>query len=168
MFDHIFKMNLTNTEINHSIINNTIDLISGSGNISINSSNSVVNVNGSNILESSSETTTAFTSAIVSSAIHFRNSFDASRIFPGNGTHLIENFKNININITDEDLHDFAKKLLEFNQYNASSENESIACEHYCNGFVKDVFTSYKRMHGYISLAVSSLSTNKFNAYINF
>lgn len=153
MHDQIFKMNFTNTAINHSIINNTIDLMSGGGsNGSISNASIAITSDNSSILESSSESTTAFTSAIVSSAIHFRNAFDAARMFPGNGTHLID-LKNINI--TDEDLHDFAKKLLEYNQFNLSSENESINCMHYCDGFVKDVFSSYKRMHGYISLAVS-------------
>lgn len=162
-------MNFTNMAINHNIINNTIDLISGTSGDGNNSGGggSVVGVNGiantnftssnSNYFESSSESPNAFTSSIVSSAMHIRNSFDATR----NGTHLID-LKNINI--TDEDLHDFAKKLLELNQFNLSSENESIACEHYCNGFVKDIFTSYKRMHGYISLAVRTLFNN-FNNY---
>lgn len=140
MHDHIFKMNFTNTAINQSILNNTIDWTNGSSS----NSTTVGNGNTSNILESSSESSTAFTSAIVSSAMHFRNTFDAS--------HQID-LKNANI--TAEELQEFLKKLVEYNQYNLSSENESIACEHYCNGFVKDVFTSYKRMHGYISLVVS-------------
>lgn len=150
-------MNFTNMAINHSIINNTIDLISGtsgdgnsSGGVAVNGIANTNFTSNSNYFESSSESPNAFTSTIVSSAMHIRNSFDATR----NGTHLID-LKNINI--TDEDLHDFAKKLLELNQFNLSSENESIACEHYCNGFVKDIFSSYKRMHGYISLAVRTI-----------
>lgn len=108
---------------------------------------------GGNIttLESSSESTTALTSAIVSSAIHFRNAFD-TRTLPANGSHLID-LKNINV--TDDELHDFAKKLLEYNQFNRSHANESLACKYYCDGFFKDLFSGYKSMHGYISLAVS-------------
>lgn len=57
-------------------------------------------------------------------------------------------------NITNSDLANFAKQLLEF-QHKQCKPNESIACQYYCNGFFKELFTSYKNMHGYISLAVS-------------
>lgn len=132
-------MNFTNNVLNHSIINNTIDLMANG------------NVSG---LETSSESTTTSLTSIVSSAIHFPNAFDGTRLFPGNGTHFID-LKNINV--TDDELHDFAKKLLEYNQYNRSHVNESFACKYYCDGFFKDLFSSYKTMHGYISLAVSIL-----------
>lgn len=71
-------------------------------------------------------------------------------------------------NLTKEDVMDFLKRELEIikNQHlihapvnqcipiNHTS-SESIACQFYCNGFFKELFTSYKSMHGYISLAVS-------------
>lgn len=65
-------------------------------------------------------------------------------------------------NVTNEELMDFFKKslILEYqhhhaNQVNQCKPSESIACQYYCNGFFKEIFTSYKSMHGYISLAVS-------------
>lgn len=131
--------NYANTILNQSIPINDIDLMVGEN---------------ASVLESSSESTTALT-AIVSSAIHFRNAFDTTRILSGNATHLID-LKNINV--TDDELHDFAKKLLEYNQYNRSHGNESLTCKYYCDGFFKDLFSSYKNMHGYISLAVSIIN----------
>ncbi|XP_031640943.1 sex peptide receptor [Contarinia nasturtii] len=133
-------MNYTNTAINH------IDGYSGN-NITGNSSNY--------ILESSSnDSATTLASAVVSNAIHFvQNAFNSTRKYDGNAT------DDKNINVTDAELHDFVLKLLEYNQFNLSTDNESVACEHYCNGFVKDVFSNYKRMHGYISLAICIFGT---------
>lgn len=64
-----------------------------------------------------------------------------------------------NSNITTEDVLDFLKQLriLNVQQQNQCKLNESIACQYYCNGFFKELFTSYKSMHGYISLAVSTI-----------
>lgn len=129
-------MNFTNSALN--IINNTMDLMSGGGNMTA--------------LESNNESTNALTSAIVSN--HIRNVFDTR---PANGTHSID-LKNINV--TYDELHDFAIKVLKYNQYtnhNRSHANESLACRYYCDGFFKDLLSSYKDMHGYISLAVSIL-----------
>lgn len=64
-----------------------------------------------------------------------------------------------NTNYTQEELMDFFKKsvILEIQKQNQCKLNESIACQYYCNGFFKELFTSYKSMHGYISLAVSTI-----------
>lgn len=70
------------------------------------------------------------------------------------------------LNLTGEEINDFFNKatIEEVKNINRTTThtngtgNEHGACEFYCNGVIKDVFTNYKGMHGYISLAVIVLN----------
>lgn len=127
-------MNYTN-----AVLNNTLDLL-GDGNIST--------------LMTKSDSITTFASAIISDAMYFNSDVDIKR-------NLAKK-----LNLTGDEINDFFNKAtieeakninrtttaIVRAQTNATTNNS--ACEFYCNGFIKDVFTNYKGMHGYISLAV--------------
>lgn len=110
------------------------------------------NINGYTLEPNVNDNVTTLATAVVSSAIHsVQNVIDPTRKYEANVT------DGKNITITEAEIHAFVMKMLEFHQNNLNTENESVVCEHYCNGIVKDVFSNYKRMHGYISLVVSKL-----------
>lgn len=135
-------MNYTN-----AMVNGTLDLLAGdSANIST--------------LVSRSESITTFASAIISDAMYFNSDMDIR--------------KNLakKLNLTGDEINDFFNKatIEEAKNINRTTTaigrgtthpnstgngNAAAACEYYCNGIIKDVFTNYKNMHGYISLAVS-------------
>lgn len=135
------KMNYTN-----AVINGTLDLLAGDGaNIST--------------LVSRSDSITTFASAIISDAMYFNSDMDIR--------------KNLakKLNLTGDEINDFFNKAtLEeakninrtttaigrgTSHPNSTGNDNAAVCEYYCNGLIKDVFTSYRNMHGYISLAVS-------------
>lgn len=79
-----------------------------------------------------------------------------------NATHFLK-LNNISINdlnITSENFNDFFKKLIQLSKpVNASGidahSNEHDSCDDYCKGFIKDIFGTYRGIHGYLSLLVS-------------
>lgn len=138
------KMNYTN-----AVLNGTLDLLAGdSTNIST--------------LVSRGDSITTFASAIISDAMYFNSDIDIR--------------KNLakKLNLTGDEINDFFNKATieeakNINRTttaigrgashpNSTGNNDASACEYYCNGLIKDVFTNYKNMHGYISLAVSNKS----------
>lgn len=113
-------------------------------------------------------TTTSTVASIAPSAVMHNNNVElynmgANKMFSENSTQHLIDLKNISItdlNITADYLNDFLKKLLQLskplNESGDEEDHESSACQYYCNGFVKDLFGSYKNVHGYISLVVST------------
>lgn len=63
------------------------------------------------------------------------------------------------LNLSSGIVKDFITKLNDLINKQANESinngNDSIACRYYCNGAIKDVCSSYKNVHGYISLVVS-------------
>lgn len=123
--------------------------------------------------------TTAATAIAPSASVMHNNAIthmETTKMFSENATRLFD-FKNITItdfNITTDNINDFLKKLWQLskplNETVEDDDNELSACQYYCNGFVKDLFGSYKSVHGYISLVVSNwfqcvlpLSTHPFS-----
>lgn len=135
-------MNYTN-----AVVNGTLDLLAGdSANIST--------------LVSRSDSITTFASAIISEAMYFN----------GGEMDMRKNLAK-KLNLTGDEINDFFNKAAmeeakNINRTttaigrgtshpNSTGNDNAAACEYYCNGLIKDVFTNYKSMHGYISLAVS-------------
>lgn len=86
----------------------------------------------------------------------------ATNIIHENATHFLkQNNISINdLNITSENFNDFFKKLIQLSKpVNASGidahSNEHGSCDDYCKGFIKDIFGTYRGIHGYLSLLVS-------------
>lgn len=83
-------------------------------------------------------------------------------MFHENATQFLK-LNNISINdlnITSENFNDFFKKLIQLSKsVNASGHdahsNDHYSCDEYCNGFIKDIFGTYRGIHGYLSLLVS-------------
>lgn len=91
-----------------------------------------------------------FASSIITDAMYYSNDMDIKR-------NLAKK-----LNLTGDEINDFFNKatIEEAKNINRTghtniSANGNNACEYYCNGLIKDIFTNYKCMHGYISLAVS-------------
>lgn len=65
------------------------------------------------------------------------------------------------LNLSNENVRDFIDKLRDLMNKQANetvsvgNENDSIACQ-LCNEFINDMCSSYKDIHGYISLVVSA------------
>lgn len=102
----------------------------------------------------------------------------STKMFQQNATKYFES-QNINIsnlNITNDNINDFIKKLLQLSKPNNLSETTHIAadgygavggsgtsdfgddtetCQNYCSGPIRDMLLGYKSVHGYISLVVS-------------
>lgn len=134
-------MNYTN-----ALVNGTLDLLAG-------------DTTNMSALVPRGDSITTFASAIISDAMYFNSDLDIR--------------KNLakKLNLTGDEINDFFNKATieeakNINRTttvigrggglhsNASGDDSAAVCEYYCNGLIKDVFTSYRNMHGYISLAV--------------
>lgn len=102
----------------------------------------------------------------------------STKMFQQNATKYFES-QNINIsnlNITNDNINDFIKKLLQLSKPNNLSDTTHIAadgygggsgtgdfgddtetCQNYCSGPIRDMLLGYKSVHGYISLVVSTV-----------
>lgn len=101
------------------------------------------------------------------------------KMFQENATRFFES-KNLSINdlnITSDNLNDFVKKLLQLskplNDSDIVFESHPTDPCNYCNGFIKDASSSYKKVHGYISLVVRQFKlkarrANKFSFLLFF
>lgn len=92
-------------------------------------------------------------------------------MFQSNATKYFES-QNINIsnlNLTNDNINDFIKKLLQLSMpVNVSDTvhggledfngENTKTCQHYCKGHIRDTLLCYKSIHGYISLVVSAFS----------
>lgn len=91
----------------------------------------------------------------------------ATGVLHENATHFLK-LNNISINdlnITSENFNDFLKKLIQLSKSANQSgvgaySNGHESCDAYCNGFVKDIFGTYRGIHGYLSLLVSISPTD--------
>lgn len=123
----------------------------------LNGTLSVLSDGNISALASRGDGITTFASSIISDVMYFNNDLDIKR-------NLAKK-----LNLTGDEINDFFNKATieeakNINRTttaivrahtNATGSENGGACEYYCNGIIKDVFTNYKSMHGYISLAVS-------------
>lgn len=157
--DEYFNLNNTDKVHNYSSLNNNIDYYLDVNNNSSNINSTLFDFNWP---MNSNYTFDQFTkSESTIDMMHATNSYDSTKMAVANTSRLFD-LKNISItdlNITTDNLNDFLTKLIQLSQpINESGDDdddlESSACRYYCNGFVKDLFGSYKSVHGYISLVV--------------